>query len=168
MLKEICHDSFENFEITRMENHASVTGWQKLFSTWQMAKVHFGRSPSSETQGQSVGLGEKAGRTWKLSSRLVSRPDWLPLGLRGWVIAYGRFLCLCFLLNFGNFHQAMPFVYTIIISPLECFLSRSCVTDAAYCGRKKPNGEINNVHSGYPTLVLKFEPRLWNVQGIDS
>ena len=34
MLKEIFHDSFENFEITRicMENHASVTGWQKLFS----------------------------------------------------------------------------------------------------------------------------------------
>ena len=23
-------------------------------------------------------------RTWKLSSRLYSRPDWLPLGLRGW------------------------------------------------------------------------------------
>ena len=33
MLKEIFHESFENFEITRicMENHASVTGWQKLF-----------------------------------------------------------------------------------------------------------------------------------------
>ena len=33
MLLEIFHDSFENFEITRicMENHASVTGWQKLF-----------------------------------------------------------------------------------------------------------------------------------------
>ena len=33
MLKEIFHDSFENFEITRicMENHASVTGSQKLF-----------------------------------------------------------------------------------------------------------------------------------------
>ena len=32
MLKEIFHDSFENFEITRicMENHASVTGWQTL------------------------------------------------------------------------------------------------------------------------------------------
>ena len=29
MLKEIFHDSFENFEITRicMENHASVTAW---------------------------------------------------------------------------------------------------------------------------------------------
>ena len=23
-------------------------------------------------------------RTWKLSSRLFSRPDWLPMGLRGW------------------------------------------------------------------------------------
>ena len=34
MLKEIFHDSFENFEITRIciENNASVTGWQKLFS----------------------------------------------------------------------------------------------------------------------------------------
>ena len=33
MLTEIFHDSFENFEITRiyMENHASMTGWQKLF-----------------------------------------------------------------------------------------------------------------------------------------
>ena len=33
MLKEIFHYSFENFEITRicMENHASLTGWQKLF-----------------------------------------------------------------------------------------------------------------------------------------
>ena len=33
MLKEIFHDSFENFEITRicMENHARVTRWQKLF-----------------------------------------------------------------------------------------------------------------------------------------
>ena len=33
MLKEIFHDSFENFEITRVyiENHASMTGWQKLF-----------------------------------------------------------------------------------------------------------------------------------------
>ena len=33
MLNKIFHDSFENFEITRicMKNHASVTGWQKLF-----------------------------------------------------------------------------------------------------------------------------------------
>ena len=33
MLKEIFHDSFENFEITGtcMENYASMTGWQKLF-----------------------------------------------------------------------------------------------------------------------------------------
>ena len=33
MLKKIFHDSFKNFEITRicMGNHASVTGWQKLF-----------------------------------------------------------------------------------------------------------------------------------------
>ena len=37
MLKEIFHDSFENFEITRicMENHASVTGWQKLFFSYK-------------------------------------------------------------------------------------------------------------------------------------
>ena len=34
MLKEIFYDSFEKFDSTRicMENHASVTGWQKLFS----------------------------------------------------------------------------------------------------------------------------------------
>lgn len=32
MRKEIFHDSFKNFKITRIcvENHASVTGWQKL------------------------------------------------------------------------------------------------------------------------------------------
>ena len=32
MLKEIFHDSFENFEITKIckENQTSVTGWQKL------------------------------------------------------------------------------------------------------------------------------------------
>ena len=37
MLKEIFHDSFENFEITRIciENHASVTGWQKLFFSYK-------------------------------------------------------------------------------------------------------------------------------------
>ena len=37
MLKEIFHDSFENFEITRicMENKGSVTGWQKLFFSYK-------------------------------------------------------------------------------------------------------------------------------------
>ena len=37
MLKEIFHDSVENFEITRicMENHANVTGWQKLFFSYK-------------------------------------------------------------------------------------------------------------------------------------
>ena len=32
MLKKIFHESLENFEIARicMENHASVTGWQKF------------------------------------------------------------------------------------------------------------------------------------------
>ena len=29
-------------------------------------------------------------RTWKLSSRLLSRRDWLPLGLRGWIQRCGR------------------------------------------------------------------------------
>ena len=40
MLKEIFHESFENFEITRicMENHASVTGWQKLFFSHKVYK----------------------------------------------------------------------------------------------------------------------------------
>ena len=37
---------------------------------------------------ESVPRGSSA-LTWKLSSRLFSRPDWLPLGLRGW----------CFLVN---------------------------------------------------------------------
>ena len=35
-------------------------------------------TPSSEPRGQSV-------CAWKLSSRLFSPPDWLPLGLRGWL-----------------------------------------------------------------------------------
>ena len=43
MLKEIFHDSFESFEITRicMENHASVTGWQNLIQ--QMLPTFGGR-----------------------------------------------------------------------------------------------------------------------------
>ena len=43
MLKEIFHESCENFKITRicMENHPSMTGWQKLFfqGFWQSARV---------------------------------------------------------------------------------------------------------------------------------
>ena len=41
MLKEIFHDSFENFEITRicMENHARVTGWQQLFFSYKCFKL---------------------------------------------------------------------------------------------------------------------------------
>ena len=37
MLKERFHDSFENFEITRIyvENHVSMTGWQKLFFSYK-------------------------------------------------------------------------------------------------------------------------------------
>ena len=37
MLKEIFHDSSENFEITRigMVNNAIVTGWQKLFFSYK-------------------------------------------------------------------------------------------------------------------------------------
>ena len=45
MLKEIFHDSFENFEITRIckANHASVTGWQKLFFSYKMLPTFGGR-----------------------------------------------------------------------------------------------------------------------------
>ena len=37
ILKKIFHESFEDFEIARicMENLASVTGWQKLFSSYK-------------------------------------------------------------------------------------------------------------------------------------
>ena len=36
MLKEIFHDSFENFEIRIcVENHASVTRWRKLFFSYE-------------------------------------------------------------------------------------------------------------------------------------
>ena len=37
MLKEIFPESFENFETTRIcvENHVSVTGWQKLFFSYR-------------------------------------------------------------------------------------------------------------------------------------
>ena len=44
MLKEIFDESFENFEITTRictENHASVTGWQKLFFSYKC--FHFRR-----------------------------------------------------------------------------------------------------------------------------
>ena len=41
MLKKIFNETFENFEITRMcmENHASVTGWQKLFFSYKCFKL---------------------------------------------------------------------------------------------------------------------------------
>ena len=53
---------------------------------------------SSETQGRSVGPGEKARQTfsstaWKHSSRLLTRHDWLPLGLRGWFFVYFKRCC---------------------------------------------------------------------------
>ena len=37
MLKEIFHDSSENFKITRISlvNHAIVSGWQKLFFSYK-------------------------------------------------------------------------------------------------------------------------------------
>ena len=37
VLNEIFPESFENFEITRicMENHAAMTGWQKLFFSYK-------------------------------------------------------------------------------------------------------------------------------------
>ena len=36
MLKEIFHDSFENFEIRIcVENHVSVTRWRKLFFSYK-------------------------------------------------------------------------------------------------------------------------------------
>ena len=31
--------------------------------------------------------GTKVFNAWKRSSRLLTRPDWLPLGIRGWIIA---------------------------------------------------------------------------------
>ena len=41
MLKKKFHDSFENFEFTRicMENHERVTGWQKLFFSYKWFKL---------------------------------------------------------------------------------------------------------------------------------
>ena len=41
MLKEIFHNSFENFETTRicMENHASVTAWQKFFFSYKCLQL---------------------------------------------------------------------------------------------------------------------------------
>ena len=41
MLKEIFHESCENFKITRicMENHTSMTGWQKLFFSYKCFKL---------------------------------------------------------------------------------------------------------------------------------
>ena len=44
MLKEIFHDSLKlsNFTKICMENHSSVTGWQKLFSSYKSFSVIFG------------------------------------------------------------------------------------------------------------------------------
>ena len=41
MLNEIFPESLENFKITRicMENHAGVTGWQKLFLSYKCFKL---------------------------------------------------------------------------------------------------------------------------------
>ena len=41
MLKEIFRNSFENFETTRicMENHASVSGWQKFFFSYKCLQL---------------------------------------------------------------------------------------------------------------------------------
>ena len=41
MLKEIFHDSFENFKITRicMKNHASVTEWQKKYFSYKCLQL---------------------------------------------------------------------------------------------------------------------------------
>ena len=96
------------------------------------------------------------------------RPDWLPLGLRGWENAYGCVLCLCFLLNFGNFHQLWLSCIPLLYNFKTVFLSRSCVTDAAYCGLKKPKVQINNVLSGYPTLVLNLNQLQQWVHGLDG
>ena len=83
----------------------------KFYSVYQVTSIRFPHADdkqivfildaSSETKGQSVvGPEEKSAtkvfslfkrgrkgssaRAWKLWSRLFSRPDWLPLGLRGW------------------------------------------------------------------------------------
>ena len=41
MLKKIFHDSFKNFEITRicMENHTCLIGWQKLFFSYKFFQL---------------------------------------------------------------------------------------------------------------------------------
>ena len=41
MLKEIFHDSLKSSKFIRicMENHASVTGWQKLFFSYKCIKL---------------------------------------------------------------------------------------------------------------------------------
>ena len=45
MLKEIFHDSLKTSKFTRicMENHSSVTGWQKLFFLIQILLIFGGR-----------------------------------------------------------------------------------------------------------------------------
>ena len=52
MLKEIFHDSSENFEITRicMVNHAIVAGWQKLFFSYKSAAVAIARYTAENSQ----------------------------------------------------------------------------------------------------------------------
>ena len=65
-----------------------------LFDDWTQLTKHFlcpiRRQHSLErfelVWWESVSRGSST-RAWKLSSRLFSRPDWLPLGLRGWHFA---------------------------------------------------------------------------------
>ena len=87
-----------------------------------LREIHkVGRIPSSETQGQSVGPGKKArqkfssmGGTfsacgWKLLSRLFSRPDWPPLGLRGWTNSrIHHFLAECIAFNQRSLRPLLP------------------------------------------------------------
>ena len=64
---------------------------EMLFADWARDTKHFLRSIRRRhplqffeiVRWESVPRGSFA-RTWKLSSCLFSRPDWLPLGLRGW------------------------------------------------------------------------------------
>ena len=64
---------------------------------------------------ESVPRGSSA-LTWKLSSRLFSRPDWLPLGLRGWPLLRVSFFIIIVLFSYFKTREynsykakAMPF-----------------------------------------------------------
>ena len=61
----------------------SPIGHNNAKRVWRPIRSQYSLDRLEMVRWESVPRGSSA-RAWKLSSRLFSRPDWLPLGLRGW------------------------------------------------------------------------------------